>query len=178
MEGIVVDGQTDIGLAIGPQQVQGEATQPGEDAGALADAAGILPQGHVLDVVHLVLNAPVTTNRLGQNLRRSEPATEVIAPFPRGLPVPGFGREGIGEPLNLDHGFDVLRPWGWQAGRGKHAHRALGVPAAVEVHSGGALQRLGRLRQGDHGLAQPRLIVLDLYQQVVAAGSGRFKGFF
>jgi hypothetical protein len=46
--------------------------------------------------VHLVLNAPVTANRLGQNLRRSESATEVIAPFPRGLPVPGFGREGIG----------------------------------------------------------------------------------
>ena len=54
-----------MGLAIGPQQVESEMAQCGKDAGIATDAAGILGQSRVEDVMELVFDGPVAADGLG-----------------------------------------------------------------------------------------------------------------
>ena len=44
LDGVVVESGTDIGLAVVAQQVQGEVTQMGKDAGVAPNPAGIFAQ--------------------------------------------------------------------------------------------------------------------------------------
>jgi len=48
-----------MGDAVEAQQIEGEATQQGEETRVATDAAGILAQGDIPDVVEAVLDAPV-----------------------------------------------------------------------------------------------------------------------
>ena len=70
VEGIVVEAQADITDAIETQQVQGKAAQQGEEAGVMADAAGILTQGDIPDIVKTVLDAPMGADGVGGVSRR------------------------------------------------------------------------------------------------------------
>ena len=63
VQGIVVEGQADVGLPIRSQQIEREAAQPGEDTGVLSDAAGVLLQSDVFDIVDAVLDARVNASR-------------------------------------------------------------------------------------------------------------------
>lgn len=63
---VAVEGLSDVGLAIGPQQVESEMAQSGKDAVIVTDAAGILGQGRVEDVMELVFDGPVAADGLGQ----------------------------------------------------------------------------------------------------------------
>ncbi len=40
-----------MGDAVEAQQIEGEATRQGEEAGVAPDAAGILAQGHIADII-------------------------------------------------------------------------------------------------------------------------------
>lgn len=70
VEGIVVEAQADITDAIETQQVQGKAAQQGEEAGVMADAAGILTQGDIPNIVKTVLDAPMGADGVGGVGRR------------------------------------------------------------------------------------------------------------
>ena len=54
-----------MGDAIEMQQVEGEATQQGEEAGVAPNATGILTQGHISNRVETVLNAPMSADGVG-----------------------------------------------------------------------------------------------------------------
>jgi len=56
--------------AVEAQQVEGKAAQQRKEAGVTPDAAGILAQGDISDVVETVLDAPVRADGLGGISRR------------------------------------------------------------------------------------------------------------
>ena len=70
VEGIVIEAQADITDAIETQQVEGKATQQGKDPGIMADAAGILAQGDIPNIVKTVLDAPMGADGVGGVGRR------------------------------------------------------------------------------------------------------------
>lgn len=59
-----------MGDAIEAKQVEGKAPQQGEEAGVSPNAAGILAQGHIPNVVETVLNAPMGADGVGGVGRR------------------------------------------------------------------------------------------------------------
>jgi len=64
-EGDAVPTIRDVMNAVEALDVDSERTQARKDAGTAADAAGILAEAAVADVVDAVLNVPVVTDGLG-----------------------------------------------------------------------------------------------------------------
>ncbi len=58
-------GLRDIVFAVGTQDIEGEATYPGEDAWVLPDATGIFQHRDVANIVVPVFDAPVAADGVG-----------------------------------------------------------------------------------------------------------------
>ena len=69
------EGLPDAGDAVGAQEVEGEGADMPEDAGPAADAAVILPERAVADVVTTVPDPPMAADR--QRWRSVRPAVEL-----------------------------------------------------------------------------------------------------
>jgi len=110
VEGIVVEAEADIGDAVEAQQIEGEATQQGEETRVATDAAGILAQGDIPDVVEAVLDAPVGTDGLGGVSRRQGYGGRVIGGFLTECPVFFTGIEYLGVALDFDQGTKMSVP--------------------------------------------------------------------
>ena len=178
IEGILIGCQADVGLPVGPPQVERDAAQPREEARVLADAAGVLARGHVFDVMDAGLDAPVTAAGGGEDRRRGPSTADVIAGRVAASPAPGLGAEGVGGALDLHDASKVRGPGSGQVTGGAHADRARGVAAAVETGVGMPVHNRRRRRQMGHRPPPRRPMARDLHRQVVAAGGGRCNGFF
>lgn len=60
----MLKGGADVGLPIVPQEVQGEVTQQGKDAGISADAAGVLAEGDIEHLMKAVFDGPMAADDL------------------------------------------------------------------------------------------------------------------
>ena len=125
--------------------------QPCKDAGIATDAAGILGQGSVKDVMEPVFDGPVAADGLGQ-LFGAGPAGAQVQGRLLGAGDEGLagGVEDLGGARDLDQALEVIVP-GLQAaagGQGPHAHAALldaVAPAqrgAVVIYTTNAIESL------------------------------------
>ena len=169
---VAVEGLSDVGLAIGPQQVESEMAQPCKDAGIATDAAGILGQGSVKDVMEPVFDGPVAADGLGQ-LFGAGPAGAQVQGRLLGAGDEGLagGVEDLGGARDLDQALEVIVP-GLQAaagGQGPHAHAAL-LDAVAPAQRGAVVLVMGRTAPHLFAQArqQPGLIALERDQRVAA----------
>src|SRR5512147_2272837 len=110
-QGIIVESGPDVVLAVVTQHVQGEMADQGEDAGIAADAAGILLQSGVQDMVETVLDPPVVTDDVAEVSRGGGRRTEVVGGFfPAGIPVLAGGVEALGAASDFDGDLEVVMP--------------------------------------------------------------------
>ena len=169
---VAVEGLGDVGLAIGSQQVEREMAQPCKDAGIAADAAGILGQGSVKDVMEPVFDGPVAADGLGQlfgaGLAGAQIQGRLLGAGDEGL---AGGVEDLGGARDLDQALEVIVP-GLQAaagGQGPHAHAAL-LDAVAPAQGGAVVLVMGRAAPDLLAQArqQPGLIALERDQCVAA----------
>ena len=146
--------------------------QPCKDAGIAADAAGILGQCRVEDVMELVFDGPVAADGLGQ-LFGAGPAGAQIQGGLLGAGDEGLagGVEDLGGARDLDQALEVIVP-GLQAaagGQGPHAHAAL-LDAVAPAQGGAVVLVMGRAAPDLLAQArqQPGLIALERDQCVAA----------
>lgn len=99
-----------MGDPIETQQVEGKAPQQGKDPGVMADAAGILTQGDIPNIVKTVLDAPMGADGVGGVGRRSGCGGQVIGCFLTGYPVFFTGIEHLGVALDGDQGAKMSVP--------------------------------------------------------------------
>src|SRR5512137_2486619 len=82
-----------------------------EDAWVPADAAGVLAEGSVEDVVEAVLDGPVAAEGLGQGLRRRRLRGEVVGGGFLARDEAAQARvEAFDLAAHLDHGLEVVVP--------------------------------------------------------------------
>src|ERR1700712_4685438 len=86
-----------LGLdAVGAQNIEGDRANAGHHAGPGADAAGVLAQGHVPDVMGPVLYAPVCTDGAAQDLGPVTGLARVVADLLARGPQAGAGVLDVG----------------------------------------------------------------------------------
>src|SRR4051812_42221985 len=73
------------------ERTKGDRADASHDAGPDADAAAILAQGHVADVMGAVLNAPVSADGTGEELGVVTGLAGVVADLLTGGPQAGAG---------------------------------------------------------------------------------------
>src|SRR5918993_2356479 len=98
-EGVGVDRLAHVADAVGAQDVERERAQAGEDAGLAPDAAGVLAERAVADVVVAVLDAPMAADGRGASPCIERYLAGVVgdlAPLPpqAGAGVPAQGAAG------------------------------------------------------------------------------------
>ena len=62
VQGIDVEFPADVDGAVGPHDVDGEGSEPGEVDGFGSDAAVIFEEGDIADVVASILDAPMASD--------------------------------------------------------------------------------------------------------------------
>jgi hypothetical protein len=168
--------------AVGAQEVEGERAQPGEYPRPGPDAAVILAQDAVTDMVTAVLYAPVPAHEPAEG-RRVEPdlagvVGDLLAPLPQagaGVPEPGPASDAG------DGGDAAAPPAGREiGGRGREDldPALLVATAAVAVDGEVLVDRRAPRAQGGDRLMQARLVGLDPGEQGVAGPRGPREGFF
>src|SRR3954451_18337981 len=173
-EGVDVDRLAHVADPVRAQDVERERAQPGEDAGLAPDAAVVLPQDAVADVVVAVLDAPVRPDGPPEG-RRVQPGLagvegDLLGPDPQ----PGAGVLAPGQARDPRRAGDPRPPVRVEAAPHLEdldpAVLLPAVPAAVD-----RLEPVGGLPLGaerNQGVTEARLVVHHPHQQRVA-GRGR-----
>lgn len=180
VEGVFPECIVDILNVVGPKDVDGDASEPCEDARIGTDATLILTEGGVADIVITVFNAPMPTNGsgglLGGKLGRADIEGDLAPTFPKtgfGDPFEGMAPDldrldEIGGPFRFGHGFSKVEDFGapiFQAGTDK-------VVALEEIG------RFGGLGQGRDAFIKLLLVLLQLGQKLVPRLPGDVECFF
>ena len=181
VEGTAPESPCHVCYAIVADDVQGEASRSGHDAGVVADAAAILVAGHVTDIVVAVFDAPMAPNDVGPCAgAQSVGGGDVIGDLAALIPQAGGRTAHPGVAGDANNGLDEGGPLG------------LGQGLADRKDLGGAMLLSGPafgLRRGGVGggvlggngadsVRQPGLVVFELDQQMVARGQGGGECFF
>ncbi len=181
-QGIAIEGLSDVDLAIGAQQIEGEMAQRCKDTGIAPDATGVLGQGGIEDVVELVLDAPVAADGEG----------EVVGAGPGGAQVSGrcFGARGegiaggiedLGGAGHLDEALEVIVPGRMTAAGVEEPHAHAALLDAIAPAQRGAVVRVAGGAPPDvlaHARQQPGLVGLELHQHVAARGDDQLDRVF
>src|SRR4051794_32216941 len=179
-EGVDVDGLAHVADPVGAQDVERERAQPGEDAGLAPDAAGVLAQDAVADVVVPVLDAPVRPDGPPEG-RRVQPGLagvegDLLAPGPQ----PGAGVLAPGQARDPGRAGDPRPPVRVEAALHREDLDApvllAAVPTAVDRLV--PVDRVPLGAQRDQGVTQARLVVLHPHQERVAGRGRGGEGFF
>src|SRR3954470_2645891 len=180
IEGILEQSGGDVFDAVEAQEVQTETPEPRQDARVLADAAGILLQGDVPDVMVGVLHAPVPADH--RPVIRgclSGPVGDVPGHLPAGLPQAGRRDFVVYHPADPQTDQRVVLPLR-QPERGASFEdfdpAVLLAPMRDPVMGLVHVERCRSLRQGSERGRERRLIVLHLHQELAAAGLRLRKG--
>ena len=99
--------------AVGSQDVSGERTDAGEDAGVFSNAGGIFSHGDITDVMGAIFNAPMRADGVGCDSCRERLGGDVIGGLV-GLRFPQTGFRAAVYPLtgHPDHAVQQVLPGG------------------------------------------------------------------
>ena len=165
---------------IGPGDVEHVASKSGHDAGVDADAAGVFGEGDIADVMAPVLDGPVVPDGVREGCRGQHNGRGVKGGFLASRPSSGRGGADQGAAADAHERRDEGSPFGV-------AQRAgwvedLDVTVLLPVTGAGAavvgFERPCRCGKVFEVMLQVRLVLLDLYDQVIAGRLGALEGFF
>jgi hypothetical protein len=180
-EGVDVDGLAHVADPAGPQDVERERAQPGEDAGPAPDPAVVLAQDAVAHVVVAVLDAPVRPDRPPEGRRVQPDLGGVERDLPAPGPQPGAGVLAPAQARDPGRAGDHPPPLGrepiggWLEDLDAPVLLAA-VPAAVDRLV--PVERVLLGAQPCDGFMQAGLIGLEPDQEGVAGAGGGREGFF
>jgi hypothetical protein len=177
-----VEGLPDIDGAVCPQGVERERAQAGELARLSPDAAGILAESAVADIVVAVLDTPMAPDGMCENRGTEADLAGIVGDLlPRG-PQAGAGVLYPGQARNAADAGDVRAPFGrevWNVVNIEYLGEAVLLPAvAVPVYTRMAIDWPLCIAQRCQCIMQARLVALDADEQSVASGGGSFKAPF
>ena len=171
----------DIAHIIEAQDVGGERAQAGEDAGIAADAAGVLGEAAVADVVGAILDAPVVADGFGAGSGWQNDVADKQGGLTGSAPEPGCGGAGENVPTDADDRADMSSPLGVGQAVARREHldqTGLVARTAVLVGRARAIEWGSGVAQRGDGVMKSGLVSFDLGDQMNAACSGLFEGFF
>src|SRR5215211_1140566 len=147
---------------MGAQDVERERAQPGEDAGLAPDAAGVLAERAVADVVVAVLDAPMAAHGGGASSGVERDLAGVVGDLPTGPPQAGAGVPAQAAPGDARDAGDVRPPGGIEMTVHREGLDAavLLTPMGMAVDGVEAIEHGLGFARGDQGVMQARLVVL------------------
>ena len=147
--------------------------------GLAPDPAGVLAQRAVADVMIAVLDAPMAADGRGASLGVERDLAGVVGDLTPWPPQAGAGVPAQGAAGDAHDAGDERPPVGIEAvGRGEDLDAAVLLAAmGVAVDGVEAIDRELGYAQGEQGVTQARLVVLDAHQQRAAGRGRRGKGF-
>ncbi len=171
----------DILHLIEAQDVGGEGSQASEYAGIATDAAGILGEAAVTDIVVAVFDAPVIADDLGAGGGWQDDVADEQGALAGGPPHPGGSGAGEDIACDTDRRVDQASPFGvsQMIAKREHLDQAGFVAAtALLVDAARTLEWCRGLAQRGEGVMQGGLVGLDLGDQRHAACGGLLEGFY
>ena len=181
VESTAPESPRDVCYEIVTDDVQGEASHPGHDAGVVADAAAILVAGDVADIVVAVLDAPMAPNDVGPCAgAQSVGGGDVIGNLAALIPQAGGRTAQPGVAGDADDGLDEGCPLGLGQGLADREDfdGAMLLSGPAFVLRRGSVGGGVRGGNGADSVRQPGLVVFQLDQQMVARGQGGGECFF
>jgi hypothetical protein len=109
-KGIGVEFLGDVGDTVSAQDVQGKAAKLGNTGRLGSNAAGVLAEGDIANVVIAMLHAPMTTDRLAKGFGVQCRLAHVEAGFVGREPKPGLGVLMPGQAFNAGGANDQIVP--------------------------------------------------------------------
>ncbi len=174
------EGWRDVFGTIGPGDVEHVASKSGHDAGVDADAAGVFGEGDVADVMAPVLDGPVIPDGVREGRSGQHNARGVEGGFLASSPGSGRGGADQGAAADAHEGRDEGSPFGvaQRAGWVEDLDVTVFLPVAGAVAAVVALEGPCRCGEIVEAMLQVRLVLLDLYDEVIAGRLGDLECFF
>jgi len=180
IEGIAVERLSDIGFGIEAEDVQGERSQQGKDAGVAANTAAVFSQGFIADPVQAVLDVPVASDGIAPFDAIVGQVAQVQGGFVAGAPFRRLGFEAFDVAFDLDKrvkspvpGLAAESSWEWPD---LHGAPLDAVTPPDIVAPLGVNRRLESLLPGVR--LQRGLVALQLHQKMVATSEYGLNRFF
>lgn len=168
-------------FAVGAEDVEGEASHSGEDAGIGSDTACVFEHGDIPDIMAAVFDAPVASDRLGCLVCADRRGRGIEGDISAQAPQAGFGVSDLSGSGDADEAFDEAAPGRADEGRfGVEDLDAAGL-GAVALHGLFglvSLQRGVRVGCAAQVLQEAGLVFLHLNKQVGLGAGGGLKCFF
>jgi len=163
------------------QDVVGETSQAGENAGVFPDSGAVFSERDVAGVVGRVFDAPMLADGGGGGFGVEGAAGQIERGFATGFPASCSGLEVVNRAFDPDDGGPMRLPFRFGDGglgfeHGDGADFVAVTPVLVDASF--ARQRLGGRADGLDLAIEGRLIVLDLDDQMGAGGCGGLESFF
>ena len=179
VEGVEVEFPADVDGAVGAQDVEGEAAEPGEVAGFVSNAAVVFEEADIADVVAAVFDAPMLADRGADGGRGQADLTGEEGCLLGGMPAAGRGVLVPGEPGDAGGGDDQAVPVGAEAAGDVEGldQTMLLAAMAVAVNGRGAVDGLLGGTDRVDGIVQGLLVGFDLGDEKAPGIPSRFKGF-
>jgi len=112
VQGIDEEFPRDVCSAVCAEDVEGDAAQPGEVGGLVSDAALVLAEGYVADIVVSVFDPPMAANCGLGGFCREDELGSVVGDFVGFEPVSRFGILVPGEAFDPNGADDQVVPLG------------------------------------------------------------------
>ncbi len=156
------------------------ASKSGHDAGVDADAAGVFGEGDVADVMAPVLDRPVVPDGVREGCRGQHNGRGVKGGFLASRPSSGRGGADQGAPADAHERRDEGSPFGvaQRAGWVEDLDVTVFLPVTGAVAAVVGFEGPCRCSEVFEMMLQVRLVLLDLYDQVIAGRLGNLEGFF
>ena len=164
---------------MGAQDVERERAQAGEDVGLVPDAAGILAERAVADVVVTVLDAPMPADGRGTRLGVERDLASIVGHLTPWSPQAGTGVSAKGAAAHAHDTGDEGPPVGIKPVGSEDLDAAMLLTAMrMAVNRVEVIGRGLDGTQAGQALKQAWLVVLDPHQQGVAGRGRGGEGFF
>ena len=163
------------------QDIEGEASGAGENAGVVSNTAFVFVICDIADMVVAILYTPVVSDDVAEGGGgQTRSGGDVIGDLAALGPHSGGGVSDPGVASDADRGFDEVGPigCGQSLADGKDFGGALLLSRTALVDGGRRVEGGGDGGECFDSLQQVWLIVLELDEQMVAGGQGGLKSFF
>jgi hypothetical protein len=180
VQGIDEEFPGDVCCAVCAEDVEGDAAQPGEVCGLVSDAALVLAEGNVADIVVPVFDAPMAADcGLGGFCREGDLGS-VVGDFVGFEPVSRFGVLVPGEAFDPNGADDQVVPIGSEAGGDiEDFDQAVLLSTMADASLGAdGIERTGGSADIDDISEERFLVGFDLGKKEIAGVAGGLKCFF
>jgi hypothetical protein len=180
VQGIDEEFPRDICGAVCAEDIEGDASQPGEVRRLVSDAALVLAESYVANVVVSVFDSPMTANGSLGGFGREADLGSVVGDFVGFEPVSRFGVLVPGEAFDPNGADDQVVPIGSEAGgdiEGLDQAMLLSAMADASLGADG-IERTGGGADFADFSEQRFLVGFDLGKKEIAGVAGGLKCFF